>query len=101
LLHRHVVEKRVYLNIWVYNLQSEILNKSLNNNPISQGEMKSLTSASLGSGWIRLHPQTLENIPEAQQAFASISSDIIKEQFNSGMAWEALIGMVFMTSLQK
>ena len=32
-------------------LQSEIVNKSLNNVPISQEEMKSLVSASLGSGW--------------------------------------------------
>ena len=43
-------------------LQADIVNKSLNNIPISQEEMKSLISASLGSGWIKLHPQSL-NIP--------------------------------------
>ena len=42
-------------------LQSEIVNKSLNNIPISQEEMKSLSSASLGSGWIKLHPESLEH----------------------------------------
>src|ERR671914_715505 len=39
-------------------LQAEIVNKSLNNVSISQEEMKSLVSASLGSGWIRLHPES-------------------------------------------
>ena len=42
-------------------LQSEIVNKSLNNIPITQEEMKSLSSASLGSGWIKLHPESLEH----------------------------------------
>ena len=43
-------------------LQSEIVNKSQNNIPISQQEMKSLINASLGSGWIKLHPESV-NIP--------------------------------------
>src|ERR687892_2274510 len=41
-------------------LQSEIVNKSLNNDSISQEEIKSLVSASLGSGWVKLHPESLE-----------------------------------------
>jgi hypothetical protein len=49
-------------------LQSEIVNKSLNNVSISQEEMRALVSASLGSVWIRLHPESLENIPTLQQA---------------------------------
>ena len=49
-------------------LQSEIVNKSLNNVSISQEEMKALVAASVGSGWIRLHPEVLENIPTLQQA---------------------------------
>src|SRR5215213_5558026 len=44
-------------------LQAEIVNKSLNNVSISQEEMKSLVSASLGSGWIRLHPESVD-LPE-------------------------------------
>ena len=50
-------------------LQSDIVNKSLNNVSISQEEIKSLISASLGSGWIRLHPDSLEDIPEAPGAW--------------------------------
>ena len=42
-------------------LQSDVVNKSLNNISISQEEIKSLVSASLGSGWIRLHPESLEH----------------------------------------
>ena len=51
-------------------LQSEIVNKSLNNVSTSQEEIKSLVSASLGSGWIRLHPESLDipaNITSLQQ----------------------------------
>jgi pimeloyl-ACP methyl ester carboxylesterase len=70
-------------------LQSEIVNKSLNNISISQEEMKSLVSASLGSGWIRLHPESVENIPDLQQAKPSISPDAMKNQMNAGFAWEA------------
>jgi len=70
-------------------LQSEIVNKSLNNISISQEETKSLISASLGSGWIRLHPDSLENIPEAQDLFAGISPNTLEQQFNMGMGWEA------------
>ena len=49
-------------------LQSEIVNKSLNDVSISQEEMKELVTASVGSGWIKLHPEVLENIPTMQQA---------------------------------
>ena len=38
-------------------LQSEIVNKSLNNVSTSQEDMKELVAASLGSGWIKLHPE--------------------------------------------
>ena len=71
-------------------LQSEIANKILNNVSISQKEMKSLVSASLGSGWIRLHPESVENIPEdLQQAKPWISPDAMNNQKNAGFAWEA------------
>jgi pimeloyl-ACP methyl ester carboxylesterase len=70
-------------------LQSEIVDKALNNISISQEEIKSLISASLGSGWIRLHPESLEDIPEAQDMFASVSPNTIMQQHNIGMRWEA------------
>ena len=70
-------------------LQSEIVNKSLNNIPVSKEEMKGLVSASLGSGWIRLHPESLKNIPDFQQAKPGLSPDALNNQKNVGFAWEA------------
>jgi pimeloyl-ACP methyl ester carboxylesterase len=73
-------------------LQSEIVNKSLNNVSISQEEMKSLVSASLGSGWIRLHPESVDiptNITTFQQMKPSLSPDAMKNQAKVGFAWEA------------
>src|ERR671920_2056715 len=72
-------------------LQSEIVNNSLNNVSISQEEMKSLVSASLGSGWIRLHPESLD-IPEnitLQQAKPGLTPEILNNQMKVGFAWEA------------
>jgi pimeloyl-ACP methyl ester carboxylesterase len=72
-------------------LQTEMVNKSLNNVSISQEEMKSLVSASLGSGWIRLHPESVD-IPTnitLQQMKPGLSPDAMKNQMNIGFAWEA------------
>ncbi|HSF51220.1 MAG TPA: alpha/beta hydrolase [Nitrososphaeraceae archaeon] len=70
-------------------LQSEIVNKSLNNVSISQEEMKELVSASVGSGWIRLHPEVLENIPTMQQAKPGLSPEAMNNQNNVGKEWVA------------
>lgn len=70
-------------------LQSEIVNKTLNNVSISQEEMKSLSSASLGSGWIKLHPESLD-IPENmtfQQMKPGLTPETMKNQANLGI-WE-------------
>jgi pimeloyl-ACP methyl ester carboxylesterase len=72
-------------------LQSDIVNKSLNNIPLSQKEMKSLVNASLGSGWIRLHPESAE-IPENitfQQMKPSLSPEAMNNQWKGGQAWVA------------
>ena len=70
-------------------LQSEIVNKSLNNVSISQEEMKELVSASVGSGWIKLHPEVLENIPTMQQAKPGLSPEAMNNQNNVGKKWVA------------
>jgi len=70
-------------------LQSEIVTKALNNISPSQEEIKSLISASLGSGWIRLHPESIEDIPGTQDMFAGVSPNTIMQQYNIGMRWEA------------
>ena len=71
-------------------LQSDIVNKSLHNIPITHEEMKSLNSASLGSGWIKLHPESLDipaNITTLQQLKPGLSPEIANKQNNLGI-WE-------------
>ena len=63
-------------------LKSDIVNKSQNNIPISQQEMKSLITASLGSGWIKLHPESVNipaNICTFQQMKPSLSPRNIEQ----------------------
>src|ERR671921_2789130 len=70
-------------------LQAEIVNKSLNNVAGSQEEMKTLISASVGSGWLRLHPESLD-IPENmtfQQMKPGLTPETMKNQANLGI-WE-------------
>ena len=72
-------------------LQSDIVNKSLNNVSISHEEMKELVSASLGSGWIRLHPESVnipENITSLQQLKPSLPPEIANNQNIVGKHWE-------------
>ncbi len=70
-------------------LQAEIVDKISNNVSISQEENIALTTASLGEGWIRLHPESLENVPEGQGFFATISPEAQEGQANIGHSWEA------------
>jgi pimeloyl-ACP methyl ester carboxylesterase len=72
-------------------LQADIVNKSINNIPISQEEMKSLISASLGSEWIKLHPESL-NIPANmtfQQMKPGLPPATMNNQNNVGLAFTA------------
>jgi pimeloyl-ACP methyl ester carboxylesterase len=72
-------------------LQADIVNKSLNNVPVSQEEMKSLVSASLGPGWIKLHPESL-NIPANmtfQQMKPGLPPATMNNQNNVGLAFTA------------
>jgi pimeloyl-ACP methyl ester carboxylesterase len=70
-------------------LQSEIVDKISNNVSISREENIALANASLGAGWIRLHPESLENITEGQGFFSSISPEAQDGQQNIGHSWEA------------
>ncbi|MFL6372586.1 MAG: alpha/beta fold hydrolase, partial [Nitrososphaera sp.] len=57
---------------------------------ISQDEMKELVIASEGSGWIKLHPEVLENIPtDMQQAKPGLSPEAMNNQTNVAMEWAA------------
>jgi len=69
-------------------MQLEIINKSVNNIPISQEEMKELAAASLGSGWIKLHPESLENLPTDLQLLGpGVSPEAMNNQTNVVMEW--------------
>ena len=70
-------------------LQAEIVDKISNNVSISQEENMALVNASLGAGWIRLHPESIENIPEGQDFFATISPEAQEGQLNIGLRWDA------------
>jgi hypothetical protein len=71
-------------------MQSQIVNKSLNNISISQEEMKELVVASAGSGWIKLHPEVLENLPtDFQQLKPGLSPEVMNNQTNVAMEWVA------------
>ena len=70
-------------------LQADTVNKSLHNIPITQ-ELKALTVASLGSGWIKLHPESVAipaNITSLQQLKPGLPPEIANKQNNLG-SWE-------------
>jgi pimeloyl-ACP methyl ester carboxylesterase len=72
-------------------LQSDVVNKSLNNIPFTAEEIKSLVSASLGSGWIKLHPESLDipaNITSLQQLKPGLPPEVANNQNNIGKHWE-------------
>ena len=72
-------------------LQYELVNKTLNNVPLSMEEMKPLVTASLGEGWIRLHPESLD-IPANmtfQQMKPGLPTATMNNQNNIGHLWTA------------
>ncbi|HJS64140.1 MAG TPA: hypothetical protein VJ767_04705 [Nitrososphaeraceae archaeon] len=68
---------------------SGIVNKSLNNIPVTEEEIKEIMSSSLGSAWVKLYPNSLENIPTAEDVFSVISPNTMKQQFRIGEGWMA------------
>jgi pimeloyl-ACP methyl ester carboxylesterase len=72
-------------------LQSEVVNKSLNNIPITTDEIKSLVAASVGAGWIKLHPESLDvpaNVTTLQQIKPGLPPEIADNQNKVGKYWE-------------
>ena len=70
----------------------DVANKTLNNISLTVEEIKSLNSASLGSGWIKLHPESLEgfeNITSLRQLKPGLPPEIANNQNNVGHAWTA------------
>src|SRR5918996_6281575 len=70
-------------------LQADVVNKSLHNIPITQ-ELKELTVASLGSGWVKLHPESVDipaNTTSLQQLKPGLAPEITDKQNSLGI-WE-------------
>ena len=70
-------------------LQADTVNKSLQNIPITE-ELKALNVASLGSGWVKLHPESVDipaNTTSLQQLKPGLPPEIAKKQ-NSLVIWE-------------
>jgi pimeloyl-ACP methyl ester carboxylesterase len=72
-------------------LNNEVANKSVNNIPTTADEMKQLVATSLGSGWIKLHPESLD-IPEnitLLQSKPGLTPETMNNQKNAAFAWTA------------
>jgi pimeloyl-ACP methyl ester carboxylesterase len=72
-------------------LQSDIVNKSLNNIPHTAEELKLLVAASVGSGWIKLRPESLDipaNITTLQQIKPGLPPEIADNPNKVGKHWE-------------
>ena len=70
-------------------LQADVVNKSLYNIPITQ-ELKALNAAALGSGWVKLHPESVDipaNTTSLQQLKPGLTPEIENKQNNLGI-WE-------------
>lgn len=73
------------------NLQAVIMNKTTNNVTVSTEELKGLVAGSLGSGWVKLHPESVD-IPEnisLQQMKPGLSPETMDNQADAGWNWEA------------
>src|SRR6476620_3577519 len=70
-------------------LQADVVNKSLYNIPITL-ELKALNAAALGSGWVKLHPESVDipaNTTSLQQLKPGLTPEIANKQKNLGI-WE-------------
>src|SRR5215813_4893279 len=73
--------------------QSQVINQSLNHIPISHAQMQALTVASLGQGWLRLHPESAkvpENITTLQQLRPGLPPKVANDQIIAAKYWEAI-----------
>ncbi|MDQ3984556.1 MAG: alpha/beta hydrolase [Thermoproteota archaeon] len=68
---------------------SEMVNKSINNIPITPQDVKTLLSIPMGSAWMESHPNFLESVPEAKDLFSGIAPETIKQQNDISQNWMA------------
>jgi pimeloyl-ACP methyl ester carboxylesterase len=82
-------ERGIPPSLQLVEFMSNVVNKSLNNIPVTEKEIKDLISSSLGSAWVKLHPNSLENIPTAEDMFSAIYPNTMKQQFRIAEDWMA------------
>jgi pimeloyl-ACP methyl ester carboxylesterase len=70
-------------------LGRDLGNKFLNNIPITPQEIKLTMSISLGPAWIKLHPNSLDTIPKAEDLFPGIPLHTLEQQFKVVENWRA------------
>ena len=70
-------------------LGRDLVNKFLNNIPITPQEIKLTLSISLGPAWIKLHPNSLDTIPKAEDLFPGIPLNTLEQQFKVVENWRA------------
>jgi pimeloyl-ACP methyl ester carboxylesterase len=66
-----------------------MVNKSINNIPITPQNVKMLLSIPMGSARMKSHPHFLQAVPEAKDLFAGIPPNTIKQQNKISQAWTA------------
>ncbi|HYF98657.1 MAG TPA: alpha/beta hydrolase [Candidatus Saccharimonadales bacterium] len=72
-------------------LQAVIMNERTNNVTVSTEELKGLVAGSLGSGWLKLRPESID-LPEnisLQQMKPGLSSETMDNRADTGWNWEA------------
>ena len=72
-------------------LQTDLVNKSKYNLPLSQEEMKFIPNAIFGPGWIKLHPESLDMPTNLtiQQMAPGLSPEMFNKQSDVVFAWMA------------
>jgi pimeloyl-ACP methyl ester carboxylesterase len=66
-----------------------MVNKFINNIPITPQDVKTLLSIPMGSAWMEAHPNFLESVPEAKDLFSGIPPNTIKQQADISQNWTA------------
>ena len=88
MVHHVVVKKSVPPNPEVVELGKKFANSIANNVPIEQQELKSALSVALGPTWMKLHPNSIDTIPNTEDMLLSgVTPNVYVQQFNAVLNW--------------
>jgi pimeloyl-ACP methyl ester carboxylesterase len=72
----------------VVELGKKFANSIVNNVPIEQQELKSALSVALGPTWMKLHPDSIDTIPNTEDMLLSgVTPNVFVQQFNAVLNW--------------